>query len=103
MACTEHPYFAQGLASRLRFPLHVDGESAIALANQLNLRELDNWTDVNSFGAWSADADGGITHNAFVPNWFHKNWVAHNLVLWERSRTLWAFALFAPDEAEDGS
>lgn len=100
LACVEHPFFGQGLAGRLRFPLEVDGPEAFELANSLNIE--GSRVDVPVPGAWSVDPSSddevrGVAFNVFVPNWFYREDWAPNLAWQLASLSRWAYGLFAPE------
>ncbi len=96
LLCGEHPLYGNGLLSLLRFPVRTRGDG-LAFANDFNLGEYRGLIGVPALGAWCADDADGLVQNAFVPNYYHQDWLAANLAIWAGTRTRWAFEAKAPD------
>jgi hypothetical protein len=63
----------------------------VMLERRLNVREYRTRTGVPALGAWCVNDGGGLAHTAFVPNFYHQDWVALNFAQWMSPRTAWAF------------
>jgi hypothetical protein len=96
LLCVEHPLYGNGLLSLLRFQIRTRGDG-LAFAIDFNLGEYRSRTGFPAIGAWCADENDGLVQNGFVPNYYHRDWVALNLALWAGTRTRWAFEAMAPD------
>ena len=80
-----HPMYGWGLQARLELPISPEGESAVALVDELNRWELSAPELPPLFGSWCV-GERAATFLTFIPTQMSLPGLVHNLTFWNMVR-----------------